>query len=140
MFLGHVWSECFPLISTIIGSSRAPAGSLRRRLRDEAGPRRDGGGLRQGRRQGLLDREELVGHQVGRGRLHPDEEERGRAHGQVRHRHGRFVPGEERPQPDGDGSCLGPLGVVWTLDLLVYKCVVVNCDAFAPGMSIDEVM
>ena len=23
MFLGHVWSECFPLISTIIGSSRA---------------------------------------------------------------------------------------------------------------------
>jgi hypothetical protein len=38
------------------------AGHLQRAMRDEPGPRRHGGGLRQRERQGLLDREELVGH------------------------------------------------------------------------------
>jgi len=76
-------------------------GHLQRDLRAEAGPRRDGGGLRQRGRQGLLDREELVGTRVGGGRLHPHGAQRASAHGQVWHRHGRVVPGEEWPQPDG---------------------------------------
>ena len=73
-------------------------GCLRRRMRDEARPRRHSGGLWQREWQGLLDREELVGYQMGRGRLHPHEAQRGHAHGQVRHRHGYLLPGQESPQ------------------------------------------
>ena len=94
-------------------------GHLQRALRDEAGPRRDGGGLRQRERQGLLDREELMERRLGRGRLHPDGAQRALAQGQVRHRHGPVVPGEVQlqlqQQPGGqgghgcagDGRCLG---------------------------------
>ena len=89
-------------------------------MRDEAGPRRDGGGLRQRERQGLLDREELVERRLGRGRLHTDGAQRALAPGQVRHRNGRVVPGEVQLQQQpggrrgqggdgraGDGRCLG---------------------------------
>ena len=38
------------------------SGHLQRAVRDEPGPRRHGGGLRQRERQVLLDREELVEH------------------------------------------------------------------------------
>ena len=55
---------------------------------------------------------------VGRGRLYPHGAQRVLAHGQVRHRHGRVVPGEVQLQQQpgggqggdgraGDGRCLG---------------------------------